>query len=215
MERWAILLLAPSAVDADVWNRRLLDLCCDIAAAVGVEELAVHLRDEPARAIPQPEATGIASFQALVELGGDLRAHAAVDALRDQGGPHVYQVESRRLKSYPRTWPDGARTPGVELIAALRRGPAVSRDDFAEHWREVHAPVALRVQPGMWEYRQIVVRSVETPGSPEIDGIAVLGFPSADAFANQLADATRADLDRFLDLARSETTCTGEYVLRS
>src|SRR5262245_42184371 len=101
MERWAILLLAPAAVDAEVWNRRLLDLCCDLAAAVGVEELAVHLRDEPARAVAGPEAAQGESFHALVELGGDSRAHAAVAALRDLGGPHVYRVESRRVKGYP------------------------------------------------------------------------------------------------------------------
>ena len=221
MERWAVLLLAPAAVDGDVWNRRLLDLCCDLAAAVGVEELAVHLRDEPARAIPQPDATDGASFQALVELAGDPRAHAAVDALRDLGGPHVYRVESRRVKAYPRTWPDGARTPGVEMLAVMRRCASISRDEFDAHWREVHAPMALRHHPGMWEYRQNAVRAVETPGSPDVDGIAVLGFPSAEDFATRRHDSPEgrdligADLARFVELARSEVTLTGEYVLRS
>jgi uncharacterized protein (TIGR02118 family) len=221
MERWAIVLLAPTAVDPDVWNRRLLDLCCDLAAAVGVEEIAVHLRDEPVRSIPRPDGAASASFQALVELAGDPRAHAAVDALRDQGGPHVYRVESRRVKAYPRTWPDGARTPGVEVLALMRRCAAISRDEFDAHWREVHAPMALRHHPGMWEYRQNAVRAVETPGSPDVDGIAVLGFPSAEDLATRLHDSPEgrdrigADLARFVDLARTEATLTGEYVLRS
>jgi uncharacterized protein (TIGR02118 family) len=221
MERWAILLLAPAAVDPEVWNRRLLDLCCELAAAVGVEELAVHLRDEPARAVAAPDATGAATFQALVELGGDPRAQAAVAALRDLGGPHVYRVESRRVKAYPRTWPDGARTPGVELLAALRRSPALSHEAFDAHWREVHAPPALRRHPGLWEYRQNAVLGVETPGSPDFDGIAVLGFPNAEECGSRPdaspegRAAVLADLASFLDLSRSESTVTGEYLLRS
>ena len=221
MERWAILLLAPAAVDPEVWNRRLLDLCCDLAAAVGVEELALHLRDEPARAVAAPDAARAASFQALVELGGDSRARDAVSALRDLGGPHVYRVEPRRLRAYPRTWPDGARTPGVELLAAMRRSPALSREAFDAHWREVHAPLALRHHPGLWEYRQNAVLGVETPGSPELDGIAVLGFPSAEECGPGLDGSPEgraeilADLARFLDLPRCESTVTGEYLLRS
>jgi uncharacterized protein (TIGR02118 family) len=220
MERWAILLRAPAAAEPDVWNRRLLDLCCDLAAAVGVEELAVHLRDEPARAVPAPGAAGADAFQALVELGGDPRARAAVAALQDLGG-HVYRVEARRVKAYPRSWPDGARTPGVELVAAMRRSPALSHDAFDAHWRDLHAPLVLRQQPGPWEYRQNSVIAVETPGSPDFDGIAVLGFPSVEDCASPLHAASdgraalQDDLARFVDLARSESTVTGEYLLRS
>src|SRR5262249_60197161 len=94
--RWAIRLSAPAAADADVWNRRLLDLGCDLAGAVGVEELAVHLRDEPARAAPKPEGTAPAGFDALFEIAGDERARAAVDALCDLGPPRSHRVAVRR-----------------------------------------------------------------------------------------------------------------------
>jgi uncharacterized protein (TIGR02118 family) len=220
MERWAVLLATPAAADPDVWNRRLLDLACELTVAVGVEEVAVHLRDEPARELPPPDAPA-ASFHALVELGGDARARSAIGALCDLGAPHVYRVETRRVKACPRSWADGERTPGVELLAALRRLPALGRADFDAHWREVHAPLALRHHPGMWEYRQSAVRAVETPGSPDLDGLAVIGFPSAEECARRLYDspegraAIHADLATFLDLARSEATFAGEYLLRT
>jgi uncharacterized protein (TIGR02118 family) len=181
----------------------------------------VHLRDEPARAVAGADGVGAASFQALVELGGDARAEAAVAALRDLGGPHVYRVATRRVKAYPRTWPDGARTPGVELLAAMRRSPELSHEAFDAHWREVHAPLAVRQNPGLWEYRQNAVLAVETPGSPDFDGIAVLGFASADECRFRLhgspddGAALLADLAGVLDLSRSESTVTGEYLLRS
>ncbi len=221
MERWAILLLARPGTDPEVWNRRLLDLCCDLSAAVGVDELVAHLRDEEARALGQTPAAGPASYQALVELAGDRRARAAVDALAEVGAAHVYRVERRRVKAYPRTWPDGARTPGVELISAIRRLPALSHAAFDAHWRDRHVPLARAHHPGMWEYRQNAVQEILTPSSPDFDGIAVIGFPTGEDCRNRLYDSPEGeaviadDLARFLDLGRSEAAFTGEYVLRS
>jgi uncharacterized protein (TIGR02118 family) len=221
MDRWAVLLCAPLEADLDVWNRRVLDLGCDLAGAVGVDELTLHLRDEPARELPLAPELGAPSFQALVELEGDERAHSALEAFGDLGAAHLYRVECRRLKAYPRTWPDGARTPGVEMLACVRRAAALSPDAFDAHWRERHGPLALRHHAGVWEYRQQRVLATVSPHSPDFDGIAVLGFPSADAYRERLYDSPEGraaiadDLARFVDLPRSESTFTGEYVLRS
>jgi uncharacterized protein (TIGR02118 family) len=221
MERWAILLLAPREADPEVWNRRLLDLACDLAAAVGVEGLAVHLRDEEARSLGETAAARPASYQAFVEIDGDERAQAAVGALGEVGVTHAYRVERRRVKAYPRTWPDGARTPGVEIVSAMRRLPALSRADFHAHWRDRHAPLARQHHPGMWEYRQNAVLETRTPDAPDFDGIAIVGFPTALDCQTRLYDSPEGeatifeDLARFLDLERSEATFTGEYVLRS
>ena len=84
-----------------------------------------------------------------------------------------------------------------------------------------HAPLALRHHPGMWEYRQLVVRATHTPGSPDFDGLAVLGFPTPEDLRDRLYDSPAGqkiieeDIARFIDLARSEATFTGEYVLKS
>ena len=221
MERWAILLLAPAAADPEVWNRRLLDLACDLAVAVGVDELVAHLRDDEARSLGETPAARPASYHALVEIAGDERARAAVDALGAVGPAHVYRTLRRRVKAYPRTWPDGARTPGVELLSAMRRLPALTRDEFDAHWRDRHVPLARAHHPGIWEYRQNAVQEALSPGAPDFDGIAVLGFPSAEDCRTRLYDspdgeaAISADLARFLDLDRTEATYTGEYVLRS
>jgi len=221
MERWAILLLAPPETDPEVWNRRLVDLCCELAEAVDVEELVLHLHDAEAREAPPQQVAGQAGFQALVELAGGERAQRAVDALADLGPPHVYAVDSRRLKSYPRTWPDATRTPGVELIAAIRRAPALDAAAFDAHWRDRHAPLALRHHPGMWEYRQLVVRAVRSAGSPDFDGIAVIGFPTEHDLRLRLYDSPAGeaiiaeDVARFVDAPRIEATLTGEYVLKS
>ena len=221
MERWAILLLAPPEADADVWNRRLLDLACDLSAAVGVDELVAHLRDEQARSLGKTPAGADAGWDALVEIAGEERARAAVNALAEVGVAHVYRVERRRVKAYPRTWPDGARTPGVEILSAMRRLPALDRAGFDAHWRDRHAPLARAHHPGMWEYRQNAVQESLTADAPDFDGFAVVGFPTAEDCRSRLYDSPEGeavileDLARFLDLGRSEATYTGEYVLRS
>jgi uncharacterized protein (TIGR02118 family) len=221
MERWAVLLLAPPEADPDVWNRRLLDLACDLAVAVGVEELVAHLRDEEARSLGETTAAGRASYHALVEIGGDERARAAVDALGEVAEAYAFRVERRRVKAYPRTWPDGARSPGVEIVAAMRRLPALTRAEFDAHWRDRHAPLARRHHPGMWECRQYAVQESLATGSPDFDGITIVGFPTALDCQTRLYDSPEGeaaileDLARFADLGRSEATFTGEYVLRS
>ena len=108
-----------------------------------------------------------------------------------------------------------------KLLSAMRRLPALTREAFDAHWRDRHVPLARAHHPGMWEYRQNAVQEALSPDAPDFDGIAVLGFPSAEDCRSRLYDspegeaAIAADLARFLDVSRSEATYTGEYVLRS
>ncbi|MFJ3802875.1 EthD domain-containing protein [Streptomyces sp. NPDC090088] len=43
------------------------------------------------------------------------------------------------------------------IIFATRRKPGLTREQFAEHYRSVHAPLARRL-PGLVEYRQTLLR---------------------------------------------------------
>ena len=64
----------------------------------------------------------------------------------------------------------------VSMVSLMRRNPALSPDEFVDHWREVHAPLALRRHAGLADYHQYVVAETLTAETPEIDGIAQLGF---------------------------------------
>ena len=125
------------------------------------------------------------------------------------------------MKRYPRTWPDGVRSPGVFMISPVHRAASVDHAGFDAHWRDRHAPLALRHHPGMWDYRQSVVRQVLTSGSPEFDGFARLGFETRRDFEERLfvsqegREVIGADVDRFIDLRRSRAAMLGEYVIRT
>ena len=105
------------------------------------------------------------------------------------------------------------------MISTVLRRDAMSRDDFDLHWREQHAPLAVRHHSGMQDYRQNPVVEVLTAHSPSIDSVAHMGFPTLDDFRRGLFDSPEGmkiimdDTARFLALDRAESSMMGEYVL--
>lgn len=103
----------------------------------------------------------------------------------------------------------------VSMVSLMRRNPSLSHDEFVAHWRTRHAPLALRRHVGLADYRQYVVVETLTAGTPEIDGIARLGFAGRADFDERFfdSDAGRAeilaDVARFMDRPGPETTLVG------
>jgi uncharacterized protein (TIGR02118 family) len=109
-----------------------------------------------------------------------------------------YRVSERRIK-------EGRAT--IYLVCPVIRVPSMSRIEFDEHWRTIHAPLALEHHVGMTSYRQLTVVDHDR-GSPLFDGISILGFPDAAALKSKMvgsmdgARALAADVKKFV--AKSE-----------
>jgi uncharacterized protein (TIGR02118 family) len=92
----------------------------------------------------------------------------------------------------------------ITMVSFPRRRGGLTRAEFADHWTEHHAPLALRHHVGLADYRQHVVVEPLTDEGAEVDGIALLGFRSRDDFATRFYDseagkaAIRADVARFI-----------------
>lgn len=103
----------------------------------------------------------------------------------------------------------------VAMVSLMRRNPALTPMQFAEHWTRKHAPLALRRHVGLHDYHQHVVAETLTADTPEIDGIAVLGFPTRADFDERFFDSDEgraeimADVARFMDRPGRETTLVG------
>ena len=69
----------------------------------------------------------------------------------------------------------------VKRFVILRRKPGMSRQQFRDHWRNVHGPLIAKL-PGLIKYVQYHVRSelLDEEDDP-IDGIAELWFASEEA----------------------------------
>jgi hypothetical protein len=225
----ATILLARRPVAAnDTWLRRSL-----VALALRFRDARVRLLIADAeanvaaggvRATPPP-----ASFDTLVLIErvksrwATAPAPALVqrdDALNWLAGAHGYCATVRELR--PRESPPRAaqRSPGLIFAAIAVRAPQLSHGEFDAQWRDHHAPLALQHHPGLCGYEQLVVASALTAQATPIDGIALLHFPSHDAFAQRFYDsdagraALLADTQCFLDVPRCEAALMSEYGVR-
>ena len=100
----------------------------------------------------------------------------------------------------------------IKRISLITRKPELSREAFAEHWREIHGPLARPV-PKVVRYVQnhIVDAGPAHPHLPKsglaVDGIVEFWFESRadmdEAFATPEAQALFADGALFIDTVTS------------
>lgn len=103
----------------------------------------------------------------------------------------------------------------VAMVSLMRRRPGSTPAEFAEHWTTRHAPLALRRHVGLADYHQYLVRETLTPETPEVDGVALLGFPTRADFDTRFFDSDEGraeimeDVARFMGRPGPETTLVG------
>lgn len=162
-------------------------------------------------AVDVAQGTGGTAFVAL-EGQRDLPFTSLVisdsrDALVDAADVGLYAVTVRRMRHQRRFWPPDTVTPGVTAAYIVIRRPDLEHAAADTHWRNVHAPLALRHHPGMWHYHQISVDDVLAGAA--IDGVALCAFASAQDLSERFFgdDEDRAvitaDVASFSDVAAS------------
>jgi uncharacterized protein (TIGR02118 family) len=152
---------------------------------------------------PRDKASGL-PFRALVSAVTDdpetlLRAAeiGAYVVCRRTIKPRVSEAPAER----------GAALPGVIALYPMVRHPGLSHREADRHWRDAHAPLALRHHVGMSHYTQLSV--VRRLAGPDWDGFALCGFDSMDDLRERFFDgpagrvAIREDVARFADPERS------------
>ncbi|MCR8550634.1 EthD family reductase [Salipiger sp. P9] len=90
----------------------------------------------------------------------------------------------------------------IQRLSCLQRRADISRPQFSQHWRDIHAPLAAKV-PGLLRYQQNHVIDTSqmvkhTRGGSEVDGFAQLWF--ADEAAMKEASSTPEYRAAFGDL---------------
>jgi uncharacterized protein (TIGR02118 family) len=140
------------------------------------------------------------AFAALV-IGQD---RDQVASMADIG---LYEVSVRPMRQQRRFWRRGRKSPGVTAAFGMRRRPDLTHEQADAHWRDTHAPLALRHHPGMWHYHQISIDQVLD--GPAYDGIALCAFASEQDLAERFfggpddQEVIRADVAKFADMANS------------
>jgi uncharacterized protein (TIGR02118 family) len=122
-------------------------------------------------------------------------------------------------KDYSRNWATGDRSPGIKGVFMVTRRPDLTREAFAKHWHEGHAPLARKHHIGLARYVQNVSLGPLTVGAPDYDGFATLHFLTADDMRERYYDSPQgfeiiaADVRRFIGTPSMQMNC-GEYILR-
>lgn len=113
----------------------------------------------------------------------------------------------------------GARSPGLKMIAFVRRLPELSPGDFRERYLE-HATIAREHHPGIARYVQNFVTDAWTNDAPPVDGIAELHFATQEDLTKGFyrdessAKAVGADVARFMSMRGAWSILATEYVVR-
>jgi uncharacterized protein (TIGR02118 family) len=107
----------------------------------------------------------------------------------------------------------------IKSIGLLTRKDGLSREEFVQHWYEVHAPLAHAV-PGVRRYVQSHILAERTrPDIPateiEIDGIAELWYDDLQAMerANATPAAKRLHADGALFIGQIKSFVVEERVI--
>jgi hypothetical protein len=128
-----------------------------------------------------------------------------------------YHVRETIQRGYERSWPDGERSPGVKMIAPLRRLDGVTREDFKQRWVQTHAPLALEHVPGIWRYVTNVVVSPLASAAPDFDGIVEVHRRRIEDLKMRPTPAGQAIVDEDTDslIVRPKRNQLAEYILKS
>ncbi|MGH3577368.1 MAG: EthD domain-containing protein [Mycobacterium sp.] len=177
----------------------------------GMTACTVHL----ARAEGPPDVVAVASLaldEARLPDQASLPQGLRIDA---------WLVDQRLQWDYERDWPDGTVSPGLKRMSFVQRRPGLTREQFADHWTNRHAPLAKKHHPGVWRYAQNVVIRPLTSGAADLDGVAELSFRTDDDMRHRTYDSAEgreviaADVKRFIDLPAGWRVLADEHVLKS
>jgi uncharacterized protein (TIGR02118 family) len=183
----------------------------------GASRYEISVAEEYPESGRYPTRAGVTGVVLITagRVGAGLLESAAVDSTVIG----AYRLEERVQWDHERTW-QGPLTPGMKQISFVTRKTGLTREEFAAHWNEVHAPLALKHHPTISRYVQNVLISPLIEGSPEIDGIAELSYRSYEDWRDRKFDSEEgqavitADIARFLEPGAAWHVLAHEYVVQ-
>ncbi|MFO8010896.1 MAG: EthD domain-containing protein [Dehalococcoidia bacterium] len=107
----------------------------------------------------------------------------------------------------------------IKTIALLKRKPGISREEFARHYEEVHAPMAIKLLTVFRKYVRNHV--VEVPGveGPDFDCVSEFWFDSVEdamevqeILQSDAARELREDEASFIDSSKTVSFMVDERI---
>jgi len=113
----------------------------------------------------------------------------------------------------------------IKMVILLSRKPGMSREDFIRHYETVHAVLAVKLVPGMTDYRRNFL-DVSKPAfgvtneHPGFDCITEMVFPDRAAYERAFAEFSKPEVieaiiqdeGKLFDRTRIRTYMVDEFV---
>jgi uncharacterized protein (TIGR02118 family) len=132
---------------------------------------------------------------------------------------HVYHLEEVIHWDNLKSRTAGVPSPGFKIIPFSCRNPHFSKEEFDEHYRNVHSALAREHHPGIGRYVQNFVQAPLSAMAPEIDAFAELHFPTFEDYRDRFyarAESTKIigrDLVSFVDTTKSHYLTAIEMII--
>ncbi len=240
MEKLIYVLWGDGAPDTgDDLRARLIADTVPRLRQLGGRGITVNVHDGEAALAPSPVPVPAGEDPHVAEvcvwLASYDRRAGADEAIGGAGLPFAgYLVTESLYEDYgttphaaPRTWPDGARSPGVLTVSLVHRPAGLDYASWIEHWHGTQSPLSGALQPRCRYVRNEVIRPV-TADAPEIHGIVEEAWPSARHVADPMLFFNAGDdkdlltrnlnsmlesVNACLDLTRLRNSTMSEYLI--
>lgn len=138
--------------------------------------------DDGVPTVDRGEAEVAWAAAVITEPGESEVGRAALESVIAAGASAAVLVDSAQHFGLLTTEPSG---DGVHLFGVLKRRVGMSVDEFASHWRDVHVPLTLSLEPQFSSYVTLVVQA--SRGDFPWDGIVFDLFETAARYDRHLA----------------------------
>ena len=112
----------------------------------------------------------------------------------------AYLVCRRVIKPRPATDPATGRLPGAIALFPMVAHPDLGHEKADAHWRDSHAPLALKVHVAMSHYWQLSI--VHGFKGPKWDGFALCGFDTVSDLRERFFDTPEGEVAIAKDVAK-------------
>jgi uncharacterized protein (TIGR02118 family) len=209
--------------DRDALERGLLQDAARFVDGGGGSRAAVDVRAGGAEGQETEAMNTETGALAMVSLWDVDSADAALTLPLPEGARLIgaYRVEEIVPKDWDRTWPASETSPGVKLVCLVHRKVGITHEQYLQHWRQNHGPLAVARQPGFWHYVQNHIVDWLTETTPDVDGVGELHFRTTGEVETGMFDSEEGqrliweDTLRFMDHDTSTVLVTKETLLGS
>jgi hypothetical protein len=212
--------VAHAAAVLDVAKREILPR--SRALTVQVADLAADPRIVPRHFMGEGAKIGSAVSIWIDNLDDRAPIEKALGSVSARADGYLV-TESIPQACRDRSWPDGAKSPGMTQFVCFPKPDRLSDEEFFRGWHEEHTPFSFELHPSRWSYTRNAVARTLTKGSPPYRAIVEERWRTFEAWLDpaqlfaspEILAKCQDDIVGYADFESLHQTVMSEHILKS